>query len=294
MLTELAPLRSLLSSLSASRGVLLGLEGCCHRLWSGLDRVDAQRRHAISSSAPRLMGRKSLKIAGRKTAMDERRAKLYGKYGKLICQAARKNGTDPLTNLRLRDVLEEAKRAYVPKEIIDRNMNKAMDKSQGDYQEVVYEAYGPGGTGFIMECLTDNLNRTASDIRAIIGRAGGKMANKGSVLFNFERLGTVMVEGHDLREEQVLECAMDAGAQDVKTCGLNRFKILTSIDEYTSIMDRLAQNGLPVIADQCGLAYVPTVAVQVSGEDLERNQACESKLLALDDVDAVYTTCEEL
>ena len=175
-------------------------------------------------------------------SQDARKAKLYGKIGKLIVQAVKAGGTDMVGNARLKDVLKQAQQASVPKDIIERNIKRASDKSQADFQEVsmlttcltafstgnhitvctvtamftvrqhpqdggnllqvTYEAYGAGGTGFVMECLTDNLNRSASEIRAAVMKAGGKMADPGSVMFNFQRQGQVFVSC-EASEDQV-------------------------------------------------------------------------------------------
>ena len=105
----------------------------------------------------------------------------------------RAGGADVLANARLRDILAHAKLASLPNEIIERNMKKA-EKGGADFSEVTYEAYGPGGTGFVMECLTDNVNRSASEVRTAVTKGGGKMADSGSVLFNFQRVGLIMVD----------------------------------------------------------------------------------------------------
>ena len=142
-------------------------------------------------------GRRSAKIATRKGAQDLKKAKLYGKLGKLILASARQGGPDPVANPKLRDAVAAAKAAALPKEIIDRNIKKAGEKAGGaDFSEVLYEAYGPGGskTGFIVEALTDNVNRTAAEVKTAIKSANGKVADGGSVRFGFDRAGVVVLD----------------------------------------------------------------------------------------------------
>ncbi|GFR51736.1 hypothetical protein Agub_g14110, partial [Astrephomene gubernaculifera] len=112
------------------------------------------------------MGRRSAKIALRKGKSDAKKAKIYGRVGKKIIQLAKAGGADPTTNAALDTLLRQAKDLGVPKDVVERNLKRATDSKQGDYQAVTYEAYGPGGTGLVVFCLTDNLNRTASDVKA--------------------------------------------------------------------------------------------------------------------------------
>lgn len=164
-------------------------------------------RCTFRTMQPIMMGRRSAKIAVRKGKADAQKAKLYGKLGKMIAQAVRSGGTDPIANARLREVLAQAKLANLPNDIIERNIKKATDKNSADYSEIFYEAYGPGGTGFIIEALTDNVNRTASDVRIAVTKSGGKMADVGSVLFNFQRTGLIMVDAEE-GEDKVRLCAL--------------------------------------------------------------------------------------
>ena len=252
----------------------------------------------LKSSAP-VCGRRSAKIAGRKGKADLAKAKIYGKIGKLIAQAVRSGGADVLANARLRDVLQQAKLANVPNDIIERNMKKASDKSSADYTEVVYEAYGPGGTGFVIECLTDNVNRSNADVRLAITKGGGKPADQGSVLFNFQRRGLILVNATMEEEDSVFEAAMDAGAADMiasvsEDGTTDAFKILADADEYASVLGGLRLAGLKIDEEGSGLIYVPLVALDVDDEAFNLNEAMFEKILAVDDVDAVYANCSGL
>lgn len=127
--------------------------------------------------------------------------------------SAKAGGADPVTNSKLAELMKQAKEAGVPREIVDRACKRAADKNQADYQELKYEAYGPGGTGFVVTCLTDNVNRTAGEVKSAIVKGGGKVAEPGSVLFNFALMGRVVVSGGS--EDAVFEAAMEAGAEDI-------------------------------------------------------------------------------
>lgn len=240
-----------------------------------------------------MMGRRSAKIATRKGKADAQKAKLYGKIGKLIAQAVRSGGADPIANARLREYLAQAKVAQVPTDIIDRNLKKASDKNAADYSEMTYEAYGVGGSGFIIEALTDNVNRTAAEVRNAVAKSGGKMADVGSVMFNFNRQGVIMVDRTE-NEDAVFEAAMDAGASDFQPVndsesgGLEGFKVLTSLDSITAVTESLSAQGLKLNMESSGILYVPLASVELNDEDYASNEAMLERLLALDDVDAVY------
>jgi len=249
----------------------------------------------IHTCRPVMMGRRSAKIATRKGKTDAAKAKLYGKIGKMIAQEVRSGGPDPIANSKLRDVLEQAKTAQVPSDIIERNMKKA-EKSGADYSEMVYEAYGPGGSGFIIEALTDNVNRTAAEVRTAVSKNGGKMADSGSVLFNFSRTGLVMVSPEE-DEDATFEAAIDAGASDVEpalddegTC--EGYKVLTSLEDYTLVSNKLSESGLKINAEVSGIVYVPLAKVELNDDDFASNVQLFEKVLDVADVDAVFSNFE--
>ncbi len=238
--------------------------------------------------------------------------------------SAKAGGPDPVSNSALADVLRQARDAQVPKDIIERNIKKASEANQADFQEMLFEAYGPGGTGFLIECLSDNVNRSSSEVRSAVTKAGGKMAEQGSVAFNFKRQGVVMLQGEGLTEDQVgdgggahlythvcihthqthtltnqvFETAMEVGADDVQPVDLPNappsFRLLSSVEDFGAVRDAAQSMGLPVNAEQSGLVFIPVVEVAVDDEAYEANEAMMDRILSLDDVDAVYTTCAGL
>lgn len=251
------------------------------------------RERNLHSSGIVCMGRRSAKIATRKTKADAAKAKLYGKLGKLIAQAVRAGGPDPVANSQLRDALAQAKLAQLPADIIDRNLKKAADKNASDFNETVYECYGPGGTGFIIEALTDNVNRTAAEVRTAITKGGGKIADGGSVTFNFNRVGIVMLDAGAEEEERVFEIALDGGASDVQVVeddeGVSGIKVITDVNDFAKVSNLLRDNGFEIDVGSSGLGYVPLAEVDVSDEDLAANEALLERLLDVDDVDNVYS-----
>ncbi|KAL2940130.1 hypothetical protein RDABS01_001512 [Bienertia sinuspersici] len=169
----------------------------------------------IWTFSPLCMGRRSSKIATRKGAQNLKKAKLYAKIGKEVVSAVKKGGPNPVSNTTLGAVLEKAKELDVPKEIVERNIKKASEKGQEAYIEKVYEVYGYGGAGFVVEVSTDKVNRSVAAIREVVRDCGGKMADSGSVIFRFNRARVVNVKVGNADKDQLLGIALDAGAEDV-------------------------------------------------------------------------------
>ncbi|XP_043723539.1 probable transcriptional regulatory protein At2g25830 [Telopea speciosissima] len=169
----------------------------------------------IWTFSPVCMGRRSSKIAGRKGAQDAKKAKRYGKIGKEIVSAVKKGGPNPVSNTVLAAVLEKAKELDVPKEILERNIKRASEKGQEAYIEKLYEVYGFGGVGIIVEVLTDKINRSVAAVREVVKDCGGKMADPGSIMFKFRRARVVNIKVTDADKDQLVAIALDAGAEDV-------------------------------------------------------------------------------
>ncbi|GLC47402.1 hypothetical protein PLESTB_001960000 [Pleodorina starrii] len=245
------------------------------------------------------MGRRSAKIALRKGKSDAKKAKIYGRIGKKIIQLAKAGGADPTTNAALDTLLRQAKDLGVPKDVVERNLKRATDSKQGDYQEVTYEAYGPGGTGLVIFCLTDNLNRTASEVKPTVTKAGAKVAEPGSVLFNFNRCGMIVVDR--TTEDAVFEAAMEAGAEDVEPVSPEEdgqpstsYKVFVPVEAFAAAKGTLRQLGFSVNEEDSDLVFKAAAPVEVDDEAFSRCEALVEKLLELDDVDNVFTNCDGL
>lgn len=253
----------------------------------------------IWTSSPLYMGRRSSKIADRKGAQDLKKAKLYSKIGKEVVSAVKKGGPNPVSNSALVAVLEKAKELDVPKEIVERNIKKASEKGQEAYIEKIYEVYGFGGVGFVVEVLTDKVNRSVAAIREVVRDYGAKMADSGSVTFRFKRARTASVKVTDVDKDQLLEIALDAGAEDVieplddeedpeEDDSERYYKIVSPPECFSAILSKLRDEGISFEPDN-GLELIPLTPVEVDDEAMELNKELMSKLLELDDVDAVYT-----
>ncbi|MEM9049289.1 MAG: YebC/PmpR family DNA-binding transcriptional regulator [Pseudomonadota bacterium] len=156
-------------------------------------------------------------IQHRKGRQDAARSKLFSKLAKEITVAAKMGDPDPEKNPRLRLAVKEAKASSVPKDVIERAIKKSLGGDAESYDEIRYEGYGPGGIAVIVEAMTDNRNRTASNIRSIFGKSGGNLAETGAVSFMFDRKGQILYPGTAVSEDAMMEAAIEAGAEDVES-----------------------------------------------------------------------------
>jgi YebC/PmpR family DNA-binding regulatory protein len=212
-----------------------------------------------------------------KAVVDAKRGALFTKIGNQIAIAARA-GQDPAMNPSLAMVLEKARHANMPKANIERAIARAADKNAAAMIEETYEAYGPAGVGIIIEVATDNKNRTMPEVRHTLDKNGGRMADPGSVMFQFERKGVIMISD---KGEDALMSALDAGAEDA-TEEEDGIEIVTAQTDLMKVRQALVDAGMTVTSAE--LKYLPTTTVPVEGADEEK----VSKLLdAIDDLDDV-------
>jgi YebC/PmpR family DNA-binding regulatory protein len=220
-------------------------------------------------------------IKRQKAAKDAVRGAVFTKLGNAIAIAARA-GTDPETNFSLRMAIDNAKAANMPQANIQRSIDRVKDKSAAQLQEVLYEGYGPGGTAILVECATDNTNRTYPDVKLAFSKHGGNIAEKGAVAFQFERRGMIRVQGTG---DDVLMQALDAGADDVQEED-EESVVYTDPKELAKVRDSLQAAGLEVASAE--LTYVPNNTVAIS------DAATAGKVMrlmdALDDLDDVTNT----
>ncbi|KAL3330381.1 hypothetical protein AABB24_034294 [Solanum stoloniferum] len=253
----------------------------------------------IWTSSHLCMGRRSCKIAGRKTAQDLKKAKLYSKIGKEIVSAVKKGGPSPISNTALAALIEKVKELDIPKDIVDRNVKRASEKGQEAFIEKIYEVYGYGGVGIIIEVLTDKVNRSVAAVREVVKDNGGKMADPGSIMFKFQRARVANVKVTDVDRDQLLTIALDAGAEDIIEPSMDEYdteadsservyKVVSSAENYPVILSKLQEEGIKFKPDN-GSELLPTTPIEVDDEAMELNKELMSKLLELDDVDAVYT-----
>lgn len=220
-------------------------------------------------------------IKREKGAKDAARGALFTKLGNAIAIAARA-GIDPEVNFALRLAIDKAKAANMPTNNIDRAIQRVADKSAAQLQEVLYEGYGPGGVAILVECATDNLNRTYPEVRLAFSKHGGNIAEKGAVAFQFDRKGMIRVKGTG---DDVLLAALDAGADDVQEEDGDSI-IYSAPTDLTKVRDGLKDAGLEIT--EAELTYVPNATIEVTDE------ATAGKIIrlmdALDDIDDVVST----
>lgn len=212
-------------------------------------------------------------------------SKAFTKYGKEISMAVKAGGPDPELNARLRAVIQNAKSVNMPKDRIESAIKRASDKSEKDFEETVYEGYGPKGVGIVIECATDNPNRTVANIRSYFTRGGGELGKSGSLEFMFDRLGlfTINAEGQDL-EDLELEL-IDFGLQDIETEG-NEIIITTSFADFGKMQKALEERGVSIINSE--LQRIPTSYTEVTAEDREAIEKMLEKIEEDDDVTNVF------
>ncbi|CAN5415832.1 YebC/PmpR family DNA-binding transcriptional regulator [soil metagenome] len=220
-------------------------------------------------------------IKREKGAKDAARGAIFTKLGNTIAMAAR-SGTDPDTNFALRLAIDKAKAANMPSANIQRAIDRIKDKDAAQLQEVVYEGYGPGGVAIMVECATDNINRTYPEVRLAFSKHGGNIAEKGAVAFQFDRRGVIRVTGSG---DDIMLQALDAGATDVQEES-GESLIYTEPTELAKVRDTLKEAGLDI--KEAELTFVPNTTVKVTDE------ATAGKIMrlmdALDDCDDVTNT----
>lgn len=204
-------------------------------------------------------------IKRKKGANDAARAKVFTKIGRELAVAVKNGGPDPNNNAKLRDVIAKAKQNNVPNDNIDRMLKKAAgDSDNANYEEIVYEGYGPSGVAVIVEALTDNRNRTAGEVRHYFDKAGGNMGNPGSVTFMFSREGVILIEKEDVDEETLMMEAIEAGATDFISDDEDVFEIRTDANEVGAIRDALEEKGFKAISSEP--AYIPSTLTALENE----------------------------
>ncbi|KAJ4749668.1 YebC-like protein [Rhynchospora pubera] len=261
---------------------------------------DVQQVRQFRAFQPVFMGRRSCKIAGRKDAQNLKKMKRNSKIGKEIVAAIKKGGPSPSSNTVLAAILDKARALDVPKEIIERNIKKASEKGQDTFIEKVYEVYGFGGVGMVVEVLTDKITRSVAEIRNVVKDCGAKLADPGSNMFKFRRVRVVNIKSGDADKDQLLSVALDAGAEDViEPTNIDDdddddgneeryYKIITSSEGYEDVLSKLREEGIPFEQDN-GYELLPLNPIEVDDEAMDLNKELISKLLELDDVDAVYS-----
>jgi YebC/PmpR family DNA-binding regulatory protein len=229
-------------------------------------------------------------IKRKKAITDNKRAANWTKLIREITVAAKAGGGDPAGNPRLRLAIDTARGANMPNENIDRAIKKGTGELEGvNYEEITYEAYGPGGVAIMLDTLTDNANRTVADIRRWLSRNGGNLGTTGSVAWMFDRRGQIVIDAERYDEETVMEAALEAGAEDVES-DEGTHTVYTALADFAAVQDGLRAKGIEW--ESAELAMVPKNMVNVAGGDAETLMKLLDLLEDLDDVQKVYTNAD--
>jgi len=230
-------------------------------------------------------------IKHRKAAQDKKRGKIYTKLIREITVAARSGGGgDPSTNPRLRLAMDKALGANMNKDTIDRAIKRGTGEGDdANYEEVRYEGYGPGGTAVMVDCMTDNRNRTVSEVRHAFTKAGGNLGTDGSVAYMFNRIGLITYPaGSD--EDAIMEAALEAGAEDVETNDDGSIEVSTSYEDFMAVKDAMEAAGYR--PEQAEIIEKPTTDTVVGEDDAEKIIRLIDTLDELDDVQEVHTNAD--
>ncbi len=227
------------------------------------------------------------KIKNKKGSEDARRGKIFTKLAREIIVAVKEGGVDPEYNASLKTAIEKAKAENMPNDNIERAIKKGSGANEQDnYEEVVYEGYGPSGVAVIVSCLTDNRNRTAPEVRHAFDKYGGNLGQTGSVMFTFEHKGLLVMNKDNYDEEEIMMMSIDAGAEDFSSDD-EEFEIITSMTDFSKVRDNLLAEGIKF--NTAELTYLPSNEVEVTNEDDIKNLI---KLIEIlednDDVQNVY------
>jgi len=229
-------------------------------------------------------------IKRKKAVNDNKRGQQFTKLIREITVAARAGGGDPGMNPRLRLAIDTAKAGNMPAENIERAVKKGTGELEGvEYQEITYEGYGPAGIALLVDTLTDNANRTVSEVRYVFSRNGGNMGTSGSVAWQFERQGQIYIDATRHDEDSALLAALEAGATDLRRDG-DGYVVTTELGTFTAVQEGLKLAGIEI--DGAELAMVPKNTVAVAGEDARRLIKLMDALDDLDDVQKVYSNAD--
>lgn len=222
----------------------------------------------------------------KKQKVDLVRGKLFSKVAREITVAAKEGGADPDGNPRLRTAIDRAREAGMSNDSIQRATQRGAGGVEGaNYETITYEGYAHGGVAVLVEVLTDNRNRAASDIRNLFTRHGGSLGAAGSVSWMFDRVGLIAVDRSKAKEDDVLSAALDAGAEDVRTSG-DAYEVVTSPDQFFKVKQALEQARLPIASAE--ITLVPKSTVRVEGKDAQHVLQLMEDLEEHDDVQHVY------
>lgn len=226
-------------------------------------------------------------IKHKKAAADAKRGKIFTRHIREITYAARAGGGDPDSNAALRHAIDAAKAVNMPAD----NIKKAVMRGTGDldgvsYEGITYEGYGPGGVAILVECLTDNKNRTVAEVRHCFGKYNGNLGESGCVSWMFTKKGLIIVSGDAVEEDALMELVLDNGGEDMKL-DEGEFEITTGVEDFTTVLDAVKSKNIPY--ESAEIAMIPSTYVKLEGKQAEQMLKLVEKLEDLDDVQNVWS-----
>ena len=229
-------------------------------------------------------------IKHKKGATDAKRGKIFTKIIKEITVAARMGGGDPETNPRLRSALISARSENMPRDTFERAIKKGTGDLDGvNYEEILYEGYGPGGVAVLVECLTDNRNRTIAEVRQVFNKAGGNVGTDGCVAWMFDKKGLIIVNKEDSDEETLMELALDAGAEDIKE-ETESFEIICEPADFEAVKEAVDAAGIKY--EMAEITMIPQNMTKVEGKEAEQMINFMEALDDCDDIQKFYSNAD--
>lgn len=232
-------------------------------------------------------------IQAKKGKADAARGKVFTKLGRELLIAVKQGGPDPAGNSKLKDVIAKCKAANMPNDTINNAIKKASGANNTEnYEEIVYEGYGPNGVALIIEASTDNRNRTAADVRHVLDKAGGKLGTNGCVSYLFDKKGVIVLDKEkvNMSEDDLMLLVLEKGAEDMKV-DEDCYEILTIPEEFSAVRETLENEGIEM--EEASVQMVPTTTVSLDEKGAERMQKLLDNLDDLDDVMEVYHNWDE-
>ncbi len=230
-------------------------------------------------------------IKHKKAKNDAKKGKVFTKIGREIVVAVKSGGPDPENNSALNDIINKAKANNMPNDTITRAIKKAAgDDENINYENITYEGYGPNGVAVMVECLTDNKNRTASNVRHGFSKYGGNLGTSGCVSFMFDKKGQIIIEkSANLDEDELMMLALDAGAEDIVSED-EGYEIITSPEDFSSVYQKILDEGIEILEGQ--VTQIPQTTVELDGDDVINMEKMLDHLEEDDDVQNVYHNWE--
>jgi len=229
-------------------------------------------------------------IKHKKGREDAKRGKIFTKLIKEVTVAARMGGGDPSANPRLRSAISAARAENMPKDTLERAIKRGTGELEGvNYEEIVYEGYGPGGAAVIVESLADNKNRAIAEIRHIFAKCGGNIGANGCVSWMFDKKGLIVVSKESIDEEALMETAIEAGAEDVKDEG-DSFEVLTAMEDFIDVKEAIDAASIPTVMAE--ITMIPQNMSELEGKEAERMVKMMDMLDDCDDVQDVHTNAD--